>query len=104
MKPLPTGVKLKRVTTPAHMYFVKASYAVLVDGELVGHVDKHVQTMMTNHGKRGGGGQRHRTDTCWAWRRPGVRDDPTGYDRRSDAIDWLLLRSLDAPRETSGEE
>lgn len=100
MKPLPEGVKLKKVPPPSSSHqSVTATYAVLIDGKVKGHIDKYVQTYMTHPGVRGGRGQRHRTDTYWAWRRPGVREDATGYDCRSDAIDWLL-KSFDVPRET----
>lgn len=92
--------KLRKVQT-RNAQWVTATYAVLVGGDIVGHVDKYVQTEMTHSGRRGGGGQRHRTDTCWGWRIPNRREDASGLDRRSDAVDWLL-RSLDVPRETSG--
>lgn len=79
--------------------WVTATYAVLVSGEVVGHVDKYEQTMQTVAGVRGGRGQRSRTDVCWGWRIPGRRDDPSGFDRRSDAVGWLL-HELNVPRET----
>lgn len=90
--------RLRKVQT-RNAQWVTVTYAVIVDGDIVGHVDKYVQTEMTHHGTRGGSRQRHRTDTCWGWRIPNRREDPSGFDRRSDAVDWLL-RELDVPRET----
>lgn len=89
-------VRLRKVPTPAVLgQCVKATYAVLVDGEVEGHVDKYVERETTNHGGRHGRGQRHRMHTGWGWRRPGVREDATGYDRRRDAVDQLV-KSLGA--------
>jgi hypothetical protein len=89
-------VRLKKVPSPAASHqSVTATYAVLVDGKTEGHVDKYEERTMTHSGSRGGRRQRHRTDTYWGWRRPGVREDATGYDRRRDAVD-RLVKSLKA--------
>lgn len=89
-------IRFKKVPSPSYSHqSVKATYAVLINGKIEGHVDKYVERVMTNPGSRGGQGQRHRTDTYWGWRRPGKPDgDSTGYDRRSDAVTWLL-RSIE---------
>lgn len=98
MKPLPKGVSLKKVPTPGRMHFVTASYAVLLDGTVVGHVRKFVQpTKLRGVPHRGYGPIP--TSIGWGWDRPRVPDDPCGYDTRGEALDWLL-KSLDVPRET----
>lgn len=88
------SVRLSKVETPAFLKSqrVEATYAVLVDDKVEGHVDKYVQRVMTHPGGRGGSGQRHRTDTVWGWRRRGVADDASGYDSRKDAVAQILRR------------
>ena len=99
MKSHPEGVTLKKMTTPPSMHMVRASYAVFLNGERVGRVHKFVQpTKLRGVPHRGYGPIP--TSTCWGWDRPGVPEDPCGYDTRREAIDWLL-KSLDVPRETS---
>jgi len=75
--------------------FVTATYAVLVGDAVVGHVDKYVQPT----GNRATPKARVGTFVCWGWRVPGTSDDPTGYDRRVDAI-AQLMQSAVVPRET----
>lgn len=96
MKPLPDGVKLRKVETPKHLHRVTASYAVLLNGTVVGRVHRFVEPTGKQAAWRYGPTP---TVAVWGWDRPDVPEDPCGYDRRSDAIDWLM-RSLDVPRET----
>lgn len=85
-------IRFRKVETPAALRAerVTATYEVLVDGKAEGHIDKYVYSEMTNHGGQYGRGQRSRMVTTWGWRRPGVREDVAGYERRSEAADWLV--------------
>ena len=81
-------IRFRKVKTPpTQQHRVKATYAVLVDGKVEGHVQKFVEPTGNQPARRYGGTP---TITCWGWTRPGVREDPTGYDRRSDAADQIV--------------
>ena len=77
--------KLRKVETRNAEWAV-ATYAVLVDNEVIGHVDKYAQSIQMFQGNRGGRGQRSRTDICWGYRVPGVRESDDGCDTRRDAV------------------
>lgn len=88
--------KLKKVPTPRGMNWVTATYAVLVNDRVIGHVDKWVQAT----GLRGVPTRKVATFVCWGWRVPHVKEDPCGYDRRIDAIVQVMQAAI-VPRETS---
>lgn len=85
-------ISFRKIETPPALRAqrVMATYEVLIDGKAEGHVDKYVYSEMTNPGSHHGQGQRSRMVTGWGWRRPGVREDAAGYERRSEAADWLV--------------
>lgn len=69
----------------------QATYAVVVDGETVGYVDKYVHEEVTRGGgQRSGRSTRTAKYTTWGQRRPGTLEEPPGCNRRSDAVDRLV--------------
>lgn len=88
--------KLKKVE-PRKQPFVTATYAVVVDGRTMGHVDKYEQPT----GNPATPKRRVSTSVCWGWRCSGSRlpEDESGYERRIDAL-VHLMQDADVPRET----
>lgn len=83
--------QLKKVETRARPGCV-ATYAVVIDGEVRGHIDKYVHEEVTRvGGQRSGRSTRTAMYTTWGYRRPGTLEVPPGCILRRDAINRFFL-------------
>ena len=86
---MPATPKLRKVEI-RNKTGCQATYEVLVDGAVVGHVDKYVYREVTHAGHRGGSATREASFTIWGQRRPGTLEEPPGCNRRREAVDRLM--------------